>query len=759
MNSKFVPFSTPLVVNHVFLFVVLALVFSLDVSAQTLEEIVVTAQKREQSIQDIGISVTAFTKENIRDLGFSSTIDVAALTPGMQINTTAGEGNKTNVVLRGVGLNDFVETQEGAVALYVDEAYVASTSGIHFTLFDVERAEVLRGPQGTLFGRNATGGLIHFITTKPTDEFEAYVNASYGSYDEIRVEGALSGPITDNLLGRLSVARHTHDGYMENIADKFVNDINFRAQDKNEGNASAIRGQLLWNINDDADLWIKAHYFRHSTDTQPSRHGVAAATDPATGDVLAVGPNQNPYGTCNGCDRSGFAGVDDFHTIAEDFDGRLFVRRQGVTARLNWNFDNFSMTAISDYLDVHKDLHGEEGSPFPGLRQPTSTTQDQFMQELRFSGERERMRWTLGGFYLHREGDTLFRIDLLDNIIQPPLPNTVVAADSDLELDSWAVFGQVEYDLLPDWTFIAGLRYYDEKQDFIHNNFVAFHRPTPFQIGQFDCTTFPDDCENDFQNVTAKVEIDWRPNKDLLVFASFNRGVKSGNFNAPSFPLADPTEMDYDEEILHAWEVGFKSDWFGGSTRLNASAWYYDYDQMQTRAFSGFSSFTFNVDAEIYGADVEFSTSPWKGFGLTFSAGFLEGEAKDILFDAGPNRGQPRDVDIPSAPSVTLGGLARYEWSALRDGTMAIALSFHYRSSHFHEIQNHTVQKNPGYIVGNARVSYTNADESLETGIIVKNFADEEYASFIGFVGATGTATQFPGRPQWIQGFINLRWD
>ena len=188
-------------------------------TAQTtsgLEEIIVTAQKREQSLQDVGIAVTAFSDKQIRELGFTDSTDVVAMTPGLIYTTPNAESSVINFFLRGVGLNDFADANENPVAVYVDDVYRPASGGLSFQLFDLQRVEVLRGPQGTLFGRNTTGGVVHFISKRPTEEVDGFVDLTYGSYNQIKAEAAFGGPIGDTVSGRLSAAMNKHDGWTEN---------------------------------------------------------------------------------------------------------------------------------------------------------------------------------------------------------------------------------------------------------------------------------------------------------------------------------------------------------------------------------------------------------------------------------------------------------------------------------------------------------------------------------------------------------------
>ena len=188
------------------------------VNAAILEEVIVTAQKREQQLSDVGISVTAFTGEQIKEFGLTDSVDLSSMTPGLQYTVPNAEGSQINFFIRGSGLNEAGDANENPVGVLVDDVYRGAIGGLHFPMFDMERTEVLRGPQGTLYGRNTTGGLIHFITNRPTEEFEGYGDISFARHDQVKFEGAISGSLNESksLLGRVSGSVNQHDGYTEN---------------------------------------------------------------------------------------------------------------------------------------------------------------------------------------------------------------------------------------------------------------------------------------------------------------------------------------------------------------------------------------------------------------------------------------------------------------------------------------------------------------------------------------------------------------
>ena len=227
---------------------------------EILEEIVVTAQKREQNLQDVGLAVTAFSGEALRELGYTDSIDIAAQTPSL--NIIQFHPSVTNINIRGVSQNEFADHLEPPIAMFVDDAYVSAMGGAHVQLFDIERVEVLRGPQGTLFGRNATGGLVHFISAAPTEEADGYASATLGNYGATQLEGAIGGALAEGLQVRLSAALDQNDGYLENAA----------GDDLRDADSFAVRLQVAWQPSDTVDVLAKVHYSQDDSNGNAYQH-------------------------------------------------------------------------------------------------------------------------------------------------------------------------------------------------------------------------------------------------------------------------------------------------------------------------------------------------------------------------------------------------------------------------------------------------------------------------------------------------------
>jgi iron complex outermembrane recepter protein len=721
----------------------------------TLDEITVTAQKREQSLQDVGIAVTAFTGDQIQELGFTNTTDIVAMTPGLNYTVPNAESSQINFFLRGVGLNDFADANENPVAVYVDDIYRPAMGGLSFQLFDMERVEVLRGPQGTLFGRNTTGGLVHFISRRPTEELDGYFNATYGDFDQIKLEGAIGGPFSDSVSGRLSLAMNQHDGWTENRA----------GPDYNETDAQAARAQLLFTPTDSFDVLFNGWWSDNDASVGAWQH--QATKFNAAGESVPLGPNEqdtsvdcNADGVLDAADARPAPGTDCFgyrdtdgDPWAGDYDrdGRVEVETSGLSANVQWQLGNLELTSITAFQTVDR-LQSEdtEAGPFP-LILPTFTAEtDTFSQELRIGGGNESLQWLAGLFWFDNEVNGNYILDLTN------LGFVFFDANYTQETESIAVFGQVEFTLNDSWTLIAGLRAANEEKTLDYLNVdesglfeFLFGDATAFDFGP---GSVGDLARHDNDSVSGKLQLDWRPTEDLLLYGSVSQGTKSAGFNVgfldQTFLFASntPETIPFDEETLRSYEIGFKSTILDGRARFNGSAFYYDYEDFQTFRFELLNQVIFNADAEVTGAELELQASPTDGLDLALGLAVLDATAEGI---PSPLDGTPRDRDMVAAPDLSANALVRYAWPAL-GGRLAVQAWANYQDEIFYDIQNVPVSREDGYTVSNLRFSYTSGDERWELAAFAHNITEEEYLSYtFDFTGVFGFNQQAYGAPRW----------
>lgn len=733
-----------------------------------LEEIVVTAQKREQNLQDVGIAVTAFSGDQLKELGFVTTTDLVQQTPGLTYVPPFGDGNNAAFTLRGVGLNDFSEHNESPVAVYVDEVYQATLAGLGFQLFDLERAEVLKGPQGTLFGRNTSGGLVHMVTRRPTDTFEGYGEATFGEYDQMRFEGAAGGPITDTLAGRVSFLYHDHDGYRETRAPGL--------KDANSTDAWALRGQLLWQPTAELEILASAHYATADQVAATYEHASTTFAPDGVTEVFLPANVVNPIcagvGGLTGPGQDCFGYRDtDGDPYATDNDRQTFLDLDtaGVSLHVEWQVAGMTLTSISAFEYLNK-FFGEDTDmgPVPAIAVTNPVDSQQWSQELRLAGERDRLRWTTGFFYFNRDVRTGSRTDVSG--IGLVNDNT---EDSDLT-ESWALFGQLEYDINDQWTAIGGVRYTDEEREFemiarddLGNTplFLGLS-PVPipgFVVFDFTEATVGDLTKQEGDNVSFRFELDWRPLDDVLVYASVARGVKGFGFN---FAIdgtgilggSTAAQIPFDEEKLMAYELGVKSTLFDGRARLNGSVYYYDYSDFQAFSFEGLTNVVSNKDAEVVGFEAELIANPWERWEFSFGLNVQDAEVKDVTsanFFTGAL--VTRDRDMVLTPDITFNGLGRYQWPMF-GGNMALQMDFRVVGEQYFDIANNPITKEDAYVVGSGRLSWTDATDAWQVALWVKNISDTGYRTYAIPVTSLGFTQQMIGQPRWIGGTVSYRW-
>jgi len=711
------------------------------VPAQVLEEIVVTAQKREQSLQDVGIAVTAFSGAQLRALGMVGSDEIAQQTPGLLFTQAGGTQSIGFPAIRGVTQNDFGPHQELPNAIYVDEAYLSFNGAVLFQMYDIERVEVLRGPQGTLFGRNATGGLIHYVSRKPSETFDAYADLSVGEYELVKFEGAVGGPVSDRLRARLSVSTHYHDAYIDNRI----------GPDTGDTESYAARGQLLFAASDNLEVLVSVFGGTHEDDhVGPYQHRAAVLDQDGLG--VNLQPNVDFYGTCPGCDAFGYRDADgDAH--ASDIGTNGFLERDtwGVTGRITWRFAPFTVTSITHYTDFKFDyLEDNDVSPTPFSEFSFGQEADQFTQELRVNGETDRLRWVAGLYYIDIDSDNFLGFHL-----PPPIVGVLLDTTYTLETESWAGFGQLEYDFAPRWTVIGGLRWTEDRKEIDLLNTITVVGVGAFPAA-FNAASVGPLAKQSDGDYSFKAELDFRPSDDWLWYFGVTRGNKGGSFSAPLDLLGVGIDaVPYDPETLTSYEGGFKSTLFGGRARLNASAFYYDYADFQAFRLQGVAQVVFNAESEIYGFEAELYTQPAEGWDFVLGLSLLEAEVFDVTLPSG----RVTDRVPPQAPSLSLNGLLRREWP-LWNGTVALQGDFNYVGDYQAYTPNSPATEIPQYVIGNARLSYTSGDERWTAALFVKNIADADIQTY-AFDLANGG---FPYNqevylpPRWIGGQIVYRW-
>lgn len=717
-------------------------------SGNVLEEIVVTAQKREQSLQDVGISVSAFSGDQMKALGVTNTTEITQQIPGLQIN--AWSPTLTTFNLRGISQNNFTDNLEAPVAVYSDDVYIGSMNAISGQLFDVERVEVLRGPQGTLFGRNATGGLIHYLSRDASEaELNGYLEASYSEYNKKTLEGAIGGSMSDSARYRISARWEESDGYIESqdgpsplfvITGGGIGNPGKAGRDLQGSDGYALRAGFQFDLNEKAQLDLT---FKYTEDNDVATGGyifLDTAADPATGLGTDIIENSPLTGE-----------PDEHYNNTEGFFEREVF---SFTGKLAWELENgIEVVSITNYTNMEKDyLEDGDGLGISAIDfQNTVDPYTQWSEEIRFSGDGDNYRWQAGAYYLSMDLDLLQTVSG-ELFFGSPTASREVTVD--LESTNWSIFGQYEYDISDNMTVIAGYRWsQDDKEIDFTNDFSDPADPGRVEPELFDFKQAliddgigADTAEIDYGDFAARLQLDYRLDENTLMFVSYNRGIKGGNWSPNQNVFAGQLELAnirHDEETLHAYELGIKTELGDGLARLNATVFYYDYEDYQSFSFTGFTPSVANKDATAQGAELELFLTPGDSWDFILGLSVMDSDVGDV--DTAID-GVTVDAELPSAPGYSFNFLGRKGWE-LGEGELALQLDGVAYDEQFLEGHNSVASTEDSYSVWNASVTYTTDNWRLSGW--VKNLTDEEYRVYNLDFGAQGSTAMF-APPRWM---------
>ncbi|WP_287498123.1 TonB-dependent receptor [Alteromonas sp. AO-Serp] len=731
------------------------------------ESIEVTAQKRNENISDVGIAITAFSGEQLEALGLESSTELIAFTPGVSLAGDIG-GQRAIFNIRGVVQNDYADLAEAPVAVYVDGGYLASTQAQTFGLFDVARIEILKGPQGTLFGRNATGGLVNTITAKPTADTEGYAEFTAARFEQYRFEGAISGEITDGIYGRFSGFTNQQGEILENIyEDGAAPDTRLGSvgggEDGYNDDTKAFRAQLLFDIGEEGSLLLSGNWSDTTKSEGPYQvvntteikdadgnviDVIYAADDPLGCDTIQAGVcvdgnfNGDPFRPVQGGDFNGNFDPDGSgNKVNKDFafDDQNKIKSKGLAATLDYAFESFDFFAMSDFKEFKRTVGlDSDQTASPELIFQSNSTIEQFSQEFRFSGESADLKWVGGLYYLSIDTDysqglagspTTFFLGGEEN-------NTLVS----LETESYSVFGQIDYSLTDDLVLVGGLRYTREDKDFVGN--VYQNENTNDRVIEIDTTTTSLETlvdSNDQNLWSAKLQLEYSVGNSLY-YAGINRGVKAGSFNAPlqgGFSLYEPEE-------LTAFEAGLKHSFMQGSGVFNANVFYYDYSDYQSFSWVNNAGVVSNEEASFSGVELEVFLTPTDSLDVMVNFSYTDAVVEDLEVASG----YFADTTPPFTPEYQASAMLRYNWDAF-DGNMAAQLSANYQSETFHNARNFTAHEIDSFATADTRLTWVDAEDKWLIAAYIDNLFDSDH-ELIGFdvTGFYGTSQISYAKPR-----------
>jgi iron complex outermembrane recepter protein len=703
-----------------------------------LEEVLVTAQKREQSLQDVAVSVTAFTAADIARSQLRDSEEILMKVPNLDVRSNSGSSN-ANIFLRGVGTVGIGFNLQSGVGIYTDDVALNSPVVNILQVYDLERVEVLRGPQNTLYGRNTTGGAINFISRKPEigEEMNGFGSVSYGRFNELSLEGALSTPLGDKAAARFAFQSQTRDGIRENLVT---------GSDDIERDKQAGRVQLVFEPSESVSVNLKAHIERIDADN--IRYKSAGAYAPG---VTLPDPSQlcaTPYAF--GC-SNGFGFVDsrDEREFSSDMARPInTVDAEGVSAKINIDFENFSLTSITAYEQNEQEL-SEDSDGYPGhaFHFFLESEQEQVSQEIRVASNSDGdFRWMVGayGFWEQTSGTT-------GPTFATPMGIMLVRSDADFDNTSYSAYFNLEYDVAEEVTLRGGFR---GGVDTIEGSTVALFAAQsqlpgldiagPSFSGQmlpdFDTLvavgeangaavirvggpTDPDANINDtdFNEWGAELGVDYRPTDDMLVYGEWSRGYKAGLFpNAPMAIMGGQGDDPIDPEIVNSYEVGVKTEFADGRARFNASIFYTDYtDQQQNQNINGQFEVV-SIDSEIWGGEAELTWLPSEGLFVDVGIAMLDTEVTDT------KNASQIGKNLVNAPDLTGRVAVRREWQLDSGGLFSIGADARYASKRYFNLDNEVFDGD--YVIVDAQGSYEfGPDGRYLVALWGKNLFDEVY--------------------------------
>ncbi len=547
-------------------------------STDQVEEIVVTAQKRSENLQAVPISVTAFTANTIKELGLSAPTDLAIATPGLSFGQ---EANDVSPYIRGIGETQAVPGAEGAVALYVDGVYQTDLDSGIFGFNNVDRIEVLKGPQGTLFGRNTAGGLINIITKDPTTTPSADFDVGYANYNTVDSNFYGTTGVTDNLSANLALHYHDQmDGWGHNI---------HTGNDAYKNRDIAARSKWLLEISDDTKLTVAGDFSRADDSMGSDVHGFPP------GGVATTPLGNPPY--------PGFYNIDSY------VDPDSHQTQWSLSAKLEHDFGWAIFKSLTAYQDFSSYLlFSQTDTLLNVLTADINEDANSYSQEFQLVSPRDAtIQWVAGLFYYdaHSKYDPL---TFTGGAFEPGGGYEIVEADEDTT--SYAAYGQATAPIATDTNITVGLRYTLDRQ---HSQVVT---TDAFGIEPQNSGTQV----KKFPKMTWRIALDHRFADNVMAYISYNRGFKSGGFN-----FIAPNEPAYRPEVLDAYEIGVKTEWLNKRLRLNASAFDYEFSQVQVEYnVTGATIFTNAASATVHGAEAQLDAVLLNNLTLTGGLSYLD---------------------------------------------------------------------------------------------------------------------------------------
>lgn len=659
-----------------------------------LEEIIVTAERREVDIQRAPLSVAALTGAQLDASTIQSTIDLQYRMTGFVFKTNTVLGQP---YIRGVGSDIISAGADASVATFVDDVYQSRAVASIQEFFDLDRVEIVKGPQSTLFGRNVTGGAVRVFSKRPQPELAAEADVLYGNYDRVRLRGVLNAPLAGERLSvRLAGLLTDRDGYTDNV-------LSGRTLDGED--LWAVRGQVLFAPTEDFELLLIGDY----SDEDSTR---TLGNYPDTGCCVNLGIL--------------FGGVvpSDPRKVTHDVDDRARARARGLSARLTWDSGRLKVTSISAYRKTSfTEALDLDATNVPAVANFPMEDSDTFTQDVQLTSDTSgRLEWIAGLFYLRESA-----FQLLD--IQLPIFSAYSRPSGDIDTEAYAIYGQGSYRLTDRWRVTTGIRFSHEErsQDFAQ----TISDPLGAVTGAPGVIELAGSDSKAWDSWTPKLGLEWFGSDTLLVYGSASKGFKAGGLNSNALQPA------FDPETLWAYEIGLKSSPWDGRARFNVAAFWYDYDDIQLLTLApdaptgAFPIVVNAAAATVKGVEAELQAQLTRGLALDAAVTLLDA-AFDEFVSIDPNNptgdsnraGQP----MQQAPDVSTSLGLQYGWDVGAAARLTARGEWRYTSEVFFNAFADPFVRQAGYSLFNARIGIEGGEGRWYVAAFGRNLGDKLYA-------------------------------
>ena len=713
--------------------------------AGELQEILVTAEKRSENLQQVPIAITALSGDELASRGVLGTQDLASASPGVLITQFGTAANAMAIYIRGIGQLDFAEHQESPVALYIDGAYVSFQGAAQLGLFDLQQLSILRGPQGTLFGRNANGGVVQITTNKPTDNFSGYLRQAIGSYGQFTTEGAINGPMGDNLDVRFSFLYDKNSPWWHNTLGPSLG----------ADNTAGGRLQLLYKFSDSTQNLLQGFisrsfpiaagtYLPTPAAPNPGNHGLAEDNSgtlfvnycATLGYVVSAGATN-----CQGYRPSSNDPFQIENPRPGNFERSIWGATNTLTHDMSWG----KLESITNYVSYGKHyLEDDSDDPIAIVGYRNDADAYQVSQEFQLNGQTQSAQWVTGLYYLDIHGnydnDSVY-IDILNPIL-------LTGTQYTQNVKTYALYGQVDYALSHLWSITLGGRVERDKKGIDLTAFCTIATPAL-------CTTYglvptPEFVQGDVSDTewSGNLQLKYQVSPDLMFYGGIRRGTKGAAFSATTYPSPGITfaSIYVKPEILTDTEVGFKSELFDHRLRLNGDVFYYHYQNYQAFEFVHFTSILFNAPARDYGA--ELSASMLLTPTLTADVGVAYLHTK--VMDVGLPDGTIADQVQPLSPNLSATANLRKDWRE-SFGTIFAAAGVVYVGSRYYGSVNQPELLGPSYVEGNVSAGYTSPNGKWNSMLSVRNVGDKAIiVDRFDVVSSGGYSERSLAPPRWV---------